>query len=73
MYIPNVQSILAAGLALTGMPEMMKKRELLSPSKLGWMARGGLATGILLPSSLFPCVQCMPTPVNLTLTKVKGF
>lgn len=27
MYIPNVQSILAAGLALTGMPELMKKRE----------------------------------------------
>lgn len=27
MYIPNVQSILAAGLALTGVPELMKKRE----------------------------------------------
>jgi hypothetical protein len=32
MYIPNVHSILAAGLALTGMPELMKKREYWSGS-----------------------------------------
>jgi len=32
MYIPSVNSIMAAGLALTGMPEMLKGRTLVSPS-----------------------------------------
>lgn len=54
MYIPNVQSILAAGLALTGMPDLMKKRESLVSSCRRMSSWRGLP--FLHPTSLYHLV-----------------
>ena len=51
MYIPSVNSIMAAGLALTGMPEMLKGRKSISPSCIPLLL--SLAYPLLLPWPFF--------------------
>ena len=67
MYIPNVQSILAAGLALTGMPEMMKKRESSKCSVLPLDPTLDLRAAAQAGSLFGPLILASSTPHQLRL------